>query len=178
MSFLQASRHIAQGELEVVEDWIADLPPAMKPRAEFELACNQRDAERLRAAIEQLIRQNGPDVRLLSEILEDSDEPAAVLETLRQAHDDPALSWPAKHSDIALLAAYFGDPGFALEVVSIEARLTTIRYFTLWYPVMADVRALPGFEKLMREVGLTGYWRAHGWADYCRPLGPEDFECF
>jgi hypothetical protein len=30
----------------------------------------------------------------------------------------------------------------------------------------------------MREAGLADYWRQSGkWADSCRPVGEDDFEC-
>jgi hypothetical protein len=39
------------------------------------------------------------------------------------------------------------------------------------------VRKLPGFKAMVREAGLVDYWRAHGWPDYCRPVGDADFSC-
>ena len=30
----------------------------------------------------------------------------------------------------------------------------------------------------MREAGLADYWRQSGnWADFCGPVGEDDFEC-
>jgi hypothetical protein len=66
----------------------------------------------------------------------------------------------------------------ALATCSIEARLTPLRAFILWYPVMSDVRKLPAFKDLVAEMNLVEYWRAHGWPDHCRPTGGTDFECF
>ena len=32
---------------------------------------------------------------------------------------------------------------------------------------------------LVREAGFVDYWRATGnWADYRKPVGTDDFECF
>jgi len=76
-----------------------------------------------------------------------------------------------------MLAAYFDESEFALEVISTEARLTTIRFGTLWHPIMADARRLPEFKELVTEVKLVDYWRALGWGDHCRPRGSVDFEC-
>ena len=54
---------------------------------------------------------------------------------------------------------------------------TTIRYGALWYPVMSDARRLPRFKQLVTDSNLVEYWRAYGWADYCRPLGDAEFVC-
>jgi hypothetical protein len=32
----------------------------------------------------------------------------------------------------------------------------------LWQPMLHDVRALPGFKKIVTELGLVDYWRVHG----------------
>jgi hypothetical protein len=76
-----------------------------------------------------------------------------------------------------MVAAYFGDPQFALKVKGEEIRTGPTRLSSVWYPVMSEVRQLPEFKKLVTELNLVEYWRAHGWADACRPLGEDDFEC-
>jgi len=40
-----------------------------------------------------------------------------------------------------------------------------------------DVRKLPAFKAVVRELGLVDYWRAFAWSDFCRPLAGEDFVC-
>jgi hypothetical protein len=40
------------------------------------------------------------------------------------------------------------------------------------------MRRLPGFKQLVTDVNLDDYWRAYGWADHCRPVGADEFECF
>jgi hypothetical protein len=42
---------------------------------------------------------------------------------------------------------------------------------------MSEVRRLPEFKDLVTELNLVEYWRTYGWADACRPLGDDDFEC-
>jgi hypothetical protein len=111
-------------------------------------------------------------------VLADIDSPDRALVTLRSIHADTDAAWPAKHHDVALLAAFLGDPEFALDAIAYEARLTTLRYGSLWHPVMAEVRKLPGFKQLVIDVNLVEYWRHYGWPDHCRPAGAEDFECF
>jgi hypothetical protein len=77
-----------------------------------------------------------------------------------------------------MMAAYFGVPQFALQVIGQDVRTSTVRLFALWYPVMSDVRQLPEFKKLVGDLNLVEYWRTYGWADACVPLGDDDFECF
>ena len=77
-------------------------------------------------------------------------------------------------------AAYFGDPEFALQLLQgIPLQEPDwMRGVTLWRPVMRNVRTLPAFKDLVRDMGLVDYWRATGnWGDFCRPVGADDFEC-
>ena len=96
---------------------------------------------------------------------------------LRDVYRDENLQWPRKHHEIAMVAAYFGDPQFALKVKGQEVRTSTARLAALWYPVMSEVRQLPEFKKLVTDLNMVEYWRAYGWADACRPLGDNDFTC-
>jgi len=32
----------------------------------------------------------------------------------------------------------------------------------LWQPMLHDVRKLPGFQKIVTDLGLVDYWRVHG----------------
>jgi hypothetical protein len=44
--------------------------------------------------------------------------------------------------------------------------------------VFKDVRSLPEFKRLTRELHLVDYWRNTGnWGQFCRPSGADDFEC-
>ena len=79
---------------------------------------------------------------------------------------------------IAHLAAFFGDAQFALDVVGNELRGNLLRTGKIWYPFLSDMRQLPGFKILADEIGIVAYWRAYGWADFCRPLENDNFECF
>ena len=106
------------------------------------------------------------------------DRPAEALAELRSF---VATAPPARELYLAASwAAYFGDPEFALQLLQgsplqepgIELGIA------VWRPVMRNVRALPVFKDLVRELGLVDYWRATGnWGDFCRPVGEEDFEC-
>lgn len=46
----------------------------------------------------------------------------------------------------------------------------------IWQPVFRDTRALPGFETLVRNIGIDDYWRVHGFADFCKPVA-ERIQC-
>ena len=42
---------------------------------------------------------------------------------------------------------------------------------------MSDARRRPAFNEAARKLGLPEYWREFAWADFCRPLGADDFAC-
>ena len=104
------------------------------------------------------------------------DKPAEALAELRRLHAGKPL--PQADATIAAWAAYFGDPAFALEILStMEPRGRPGDILRYWRPIMKDVRKLPGFKELVSEPGLVDYWRTNGWGDFCQPIGQTDFEC-
>jgi TolB-like protein/Tfp pilus assembly protein PilF len=167
---------LAQGrfaEAQALLPWQAE---ATRPAYEFDIAINARDPERVKSA---LAARPGIPVaasELHASVLAQFDSHDAVLATLRAAYADGA-QWPAELHEIAMLAAYFGDPELALEAKGTETRSAPVRLFAVWYPVMADVRALPEFKELVADLNLVEYWRAYGWSDFCAPLGDTDFNC-
>jgi hypothetical protein len=122
-------------------------------------------------------KKNLAYIGLYAQVLAEFDSPEKILSILRDVFLDENLRWPRKLHDIAMVAAYFGDPQFALKVKGQEVRTIPTRLAAVWYPVMSEVRQLPEFKKLVTELNLVEYWRAYGWADACRPLGDDDFEC-
>ena len=143
----------------------------------LDIALNIDDPDSVKALIQALPRNSPWYINLYRPLLSEFDSPDRVLSLLRSLYRDRSLQWPRKRHDIALAAAYFGDPRFALEVKAEEVRLSPLRLGAVWYPVMSQARQLPEFKELVRELNLVEYWRAYGWADYCRPLGEDDFEC-
>jgi len=141
-------------------------------------ALNAGNKEVLRQELRALTAATAATNTLQKPILEHFDSADQVLAILRSVYEDRDVEWPSKHSDIALLAAFYEDPELALTAISYEARQTTIRYGALWFPVMSEMRKLPGFKQLVKDVNLVEYWRAYGWADHCRAIGADDFECF
>jgi len=145
----------------------------------LQIALNEDDPEETRTAIRAELTTE-PDVvanALYDPVLKEFDSPELVLSTLRVIYADTNTQWQGKLHDIALLAAYFGDPDFALRVIAEEVRYLPPRLGVLWYPVMSEVRRLPEFKELVTEINLVAYWRVYGWADTCHPLGDDDFEC-
>ncbi len=141
------------------------------------IAINEDDPEALRSALAALPSSLVSTTALYSPVLDVFDSSEMVLSVLRDIFADESMQWPSKLHDIALLAAYFGDPEFALRLKGREVRNTSIRLFAVWYPVMLEVRQLPEFKELVTDINLVDYWRVYGWADACRPLGDEDFTC-
>ena len=78
---------------------------------------------------------------------------------------------------MAMWAAYFGNPEFALEVKEKAASINGTPLNHIWHPLMLDVRQLPRFKEFVREIGLVEYWNKFGWPDICRQLDKGDFEC-
>ena len=157
---------------------ISDWPGAANRIENYlDIALNESDPEVLVAAIQALPKTSVAYVSLYARVLAELDSPERILSMLRNVYGDDNLQWPRKLHDIAMVAAYFGDPQFALKVKGQEIRASTVRLATLWYPVMSEVRQLPEFKELVRDLNLVGYWRAYGWADACRPKGDEDFSC-
>jgi len=168
---------LAQGRFAEARE-ISDWPGAANPIENYlDIALNERDPEALMAAIQALPKTNIATIALFAPVLAEFDSPERILSLLRDVYRDENLKWPRKLHDIAMVAAYFGDPQFALKVKGQEVRAATVRVQALWYPVMSEVRQLPEFKKLVTELNLVEYWRTYGWADACRPLGDDDFTC-
>ncbi len=50
-------------------------------------------------------------------------------------------------------------------------------YEMLWLPQFSHFRQSSEFKQLAGDLGLTAYWREHGFPPQCRALGDLDFEC-
>lgn len=105
-------------------------------------------------------------------------EPQAALAELRRVAADPRSpknTWA--RAVLAYWAAYFGDPEFALRMMH-DVLADPSMAWVLWRQVLKDMRQLPGFKDLVRDLGLVDYWRTSGnWSEFCRPLSEDDFEC-
>jgi len=168
---------LAQGrfaEAKEISNWQV---AANRIENNLDIALNERDPEEIKPAMQAMPNTNVAAIALYAPLLAEFDSPERILSILRDVYLDENLQWPRKLHDIAMMAAYFGDPQFALKVKGQEVRATSARLAALWYPVMSEVRQLPEFKKLVTDLNLVEYWRAYGWADLCRPLGEDDFTC-
>jgi hypothetical protein len=168
---------LAQGriaEAKEISNW-QDAPNRIENN--LDIAFNEPDPKALKAAIQAMSKTNVAKIGLYVPVLAEFDSPEKILPILRDVYLDENLQWIRKLHDIAMVAAYFGDPQFALKVKGQEVRTIPTRLAAVWYPVMSEVRRLPEFKKLVTEINLVEYWRAYGWADACRPLGENDFTC-
>ena len=78
---------------------------------------------------------------------------------------------------LAPLAAQFGDPELAIEMLSEVDESTLLPIVSL--PFFSEVRASTQFRELIDARGFVSFWRETGqWPDMCRPLGLDQFECF
>jgi TolB-like protein len=173
--------NLAQGriaEAKEIRYWQQEVDASLDNILDnLDIAFNEQDPQALKAAIRAMPESNLSYIHLYGPVLAEFDSPARVLSILRDVYQDDSLQWPRKYHDIAMAAAYFGDPQFALKVKGQEVRNGVARLQAIWYPVMSEVRKLPEFKDLVAELNLVEYWRAYGWADACRPLGDDDFEC-
>ncbi len=100
------------------------------------------------------------------------DEPAGAIDEIR------AIATTAADTEkvvLAMWAAYFSEPRAALEILSgVVSRRP--HPAPIWHPLFAETRRLPGFAKLVGDLGMTDYWRVHGYGDFCKPAG-ERIEC-
>ncbi|MEM9402303.1 MAG: FlgO family outer membrane protein [Pseudomonadota bacterium] len=175
--YLAAIMHIGLRDLDSARRINQTLEPDLQPWLDLMIALNEGSNDSIRNAIADF-QGNQPGVRdfhqPLSEML---DRPDDALEFIERLANDPDVMWPAKYSDTALFAAYFDAPELALNIISREVPYTAIRHGFLWWPVMSDMRQLPGFKGLVTEINLVTFWRSNGWPDYCWSTSGEDFAC-
>lgn len=169
---------IATGDFDAARAYSARFTDWRRSFTMLVIALNEGDPVATQQALTSMRGTNSASESYYRSAAELFDSPDRLLEHLHRTFDDEDAFWPNKYQDIAVLAAYLGQPEFALEVFSREARFTTVRFGTLWYPVMSEVRALPAFKQLVTELNLVDYWKQYGWADHCAPAGDDDFTCF
>jgi TolB-like protein len=181
--YLQAEHYIQSGRYD---DALATLAKADSIRgpsqgtyfARFFLAVTLGESEGIRAALKAYSEWDEAVSTVVNEILGEFDSgPDALLELMRQIYlTDDELTGNGRMI-IASLAAHYGHADFALEIFSEELSENMLRTRRLWYPFFSDMRSLPGFKALANDIGFVDYWRKFGWADTCRPLDDDDFEC-
>ena len=144
-------------------------PDASFLRTAFLIAMNKRD----RAEIDKRLRvlpDSDPRDHLHHQLARFIETPGSAAAEIRRL---AAVAGQAEMGTLAFWAAYYREPELSLELWSRGMRFAD----GLWQPVMRDVRKLPGFKDVVRELGLVDYWRAYSWSDFCHPVGNEDFSC-
>jgi tetratricopeptide (TPR) repeat protein len=149
---------------EIERGLALDGPDTPLRRAGLILALNHQD----RRAIDERVRASPELPAALARLLDTPAEAAAEIRRMAAA-----ASSPIEKGALAYWAAYFEEPELSLELWPEGTRDPD----GLWQPLMRDVRALPAFKEVVRELGLVDYWRVYGWSDFCRPVGDEDFSC-
>ena len=134
--------------------------------------------EAAKAQFSRYLKAQSVPMPFMADYLEVIDQPAAALAILHRAVDDPANDDGTRLILIAGHLAIHGDPELALAatrraVVDHASRSQLL----LWDGYRKNVRQLPGFKDLVRDLGIADYWRQSGnWGDFARPKGADDFE--
>ena len=138
------------------------------------VALGLHDKAKIRKWLNDIVAANGGfDIdRKMPQFL---DDPKAALAQLHREAEQPGS---VKNIAVASYASYFGDPEFALKILQQTPNSVLSNSLPFWLPLYAEMRKLPGFKDLVRDMGLVDYWRASGnWGDYCHPVSDTDFEC-
>lgn len=179
-----AERYIQTGQVEDALATLARADRIMPPPQQgtdlrrFFLSVTVGEPEGIRTALRNYAVADPRVATLVKAILDEFDSaPAVVLDVMRRMYENDVDIRGEGRLIIASMAAHYGDADFALEVMSDELSVNMIRMNRLWYPFFSEMRSLPGFKALAERTGLVDYWRVYGWADTCRPLGEQDFQC-
>ena len=168
---------LARNDLDAARARLPRLYPDSRSYMALFIALNSGSVTELQAAIDALPANLNAYQELFEPVRDLLNSPDRALPFLRRLLHDPARQWPSKYQGIALLAAFLGAPEMALEALLQDIPYTAVRFGTLWYPVMSDVRQMDAFKTVVTDVNLVDYWREYGWSDFCRPVGEDDFAC-
>lgn len=114
-----------------------------------------------------------PDLRIARRMAQFMDGRAGARDEIRRLAE---TANPGEKAALAEWAAYYHEPLLALELLTAAAPHLA-EPAMLWQPLQRDVRKLPAFNELVRDLGFVDYWRKYGWPDACHPLQNDDFVC-
>ncbi len=129
--------------------------------------------------VEPLIRRGDRFAAIL--LMRDMDWPLevqrAVIAMLHDGHAPPDVAAVLqrnpglRHSQfqIALLLRDY-------ELAADDAALY-VTQVEFWDPAFEGLRVSPAFKRMLEQVGVPAFWRAHGYPPQCRPIGADDYEC-
>jgi TolB-like protein len=138
------------------------------------------DQSQVRAQFDVFLNSEPLPMKASAVLRDRFDRPEAAREAVREALQDPENEHPIRMFIIALYADAYGDRETAMRAILRATELSSgvPTTFFGWYPYKTVLRTDPRFKQMVREMGLVDYWRASGnWADYCKPVGTDDFEC-
>jgi TolB-like protein len=127
------------------------------------------------------LSDSDPDPSIAIAMRDRRDNPEEALAELKRMLNEPRYQSAFQRNIIAIWAAHLGAPELALKLLhDFLVRLHNGRLaFLAWRGVFRDLRRLPAFKDLLRDLRLVDYWRQTGdWGYFCRPLGDDDFECY
>lgn len=106
------------------------------------------------------------------------DDPGVALERLRELDSGPDRPAPLILFVRSALAAYLGDAALGLDLLREFFSLGMVGNLQrTWYPAFDSVRAEPGFETLLEQLGLPDYWDKYGWPTQCARFDDGSFDC-
>jgi len=123
---------------------------------------DRQEMERRLAAV----TDETPNAHLHRRMVQFLGKPAGAAAEIRKLS---ATAISHEKATLAEWAAYYGEPVLALELLT-ESMPRPGGPSMIWQPVFGATRALPGFETLVRDIGLADYWRVYGFADFCQPV--------
>src|SRR5262249_11190079 len=105
------------------------------------------------------------------------DRPRALADMQRRYAEATRSGARGQLFPVALYASFLGDQTLALNALRALGQ-STQSLFPIWRPALSEVRRLPGFEALVRDVGLVDYWRESGnWGEFCRETASGGLTC-
>jgi adenylate cyclase len=171
--------------------------PVYRSVSAFVLWVKGRDAEAIAMAddlppsqrgytLSRILASNGHYAEAAEVIERDSEglylpgtaEQAARL--LRAPTEVPAAQSLPKLGLLAFAYLYVGAPERALEPheegVAVGYSVSIFDAF-LWHKSYATLRRSERFKAFLRNAGIVAYWDVHGWPEFCRRVGSDDFAC-
>ncbi len=129
----------------------------------------ERDERMMAFAASRMInwRAGFPHKEYISALESPADQPPDQLEIFTAWGADAKVNVARKTNVMLALRAYD----------KINVGTFGNDYPDLWLPQFAHYRRSPQFKQLAEDLGLTDYWRTHGFPPQCHAVSETDFEC-
>ncbi len=124
---------------------------------------DRREIERRVAAL----TDDMPSALLSRRLAQFLGKPAGVAAEIRALATSTTTD--GQRTALAVWSAYFDQTELALELLAdVAPRLPHTN--VIWIPLFAKVRSTPEFIGIVERLGMVDYWRAYGFADFCKPV--------